>query len=118
MVVETIKNYLELYKQEKNELVLQDDELAIREIVAMYEKDVRASFAEKKARDIATKESEIVALQILISRIENDEAKKRELEKENETENDLDLELDENNSETNIAEEAENVLGDVDLADL
>jgi hypothetical protein len=116
MVVETIKNYLEIYKQEKNELVLKDDELAIRELVANYEKEVRANFAEKKAREIATKDSEIVALQILISRIESDEAKKRELEKQEDL--DLDINLEEDNSETNIAEEAENVLGDVDLADL
>lgn len=116
MVVETIKNYLEIYKQEKNQLVLKDDELAIRELVANYEKEVRANFAEKKAREIATKDSEIVALQILISRIENDEAKKRELEKQEEL--DLDINSEEDNSETNIAEEAENVLGDVDLADL
>lgn len=115
MVVETIKSYLELYKQEKNELVLKDDESAIRELVANYEKEVRANFAEKKAKEIATKDSEIVALEILIARIESDEAKKRELEKE---ELELDLNIEEDNSETNIAEEAENVLGDVDLADL
>lgn len=116
MAVETIKYYIEIYKREKNELVLKDDELAIRELVRAYEEEVRATFAEKKARDIATKESEIVALELLVSRIESDEAKKRELELEREKE--LGLDICENNSETNIAEETENVLGDVDLADL
>ena len=111
MAIEIIEHYLELYKQEKNDLVLKDDETTIREIVANYEKQVRETFAEKKAEEIATKESEIVALTILLARIKHDEEVKRELEKETElAEND--------NLETNNADETENVLGDVDLADL
>lgn len=115
MALETIKYYLELYKAEKNELVLQDDEMAIKEIVAEYEKEVRASFADKKAKDIATKDSEIIALEVLIKRIEADEIKKRELEYDAIDEL---AGLVEEDGETNIAEETENVLGDVDLANL
>lgn len=116
MALEVVKHYLELYKTEKETLILKDDELAIRELVAEYEKEIRASFADKKAKDIATKESEIVALEILISRIEADEAKKREEENARQIA-EIGL-LGEENFETNNADETENVLGDVELADL
>lgn len=121
MVIETLKRYLETYQQERNELVLKDDEQAIRELVENYEREVRATFADKKAKDIATKDSEIIAIEILIKRIESDDAKKRELENSVATET-IEPELAElvadDSIETNIAEETENVLGDVDLASL
>ena len=121
MVIETLKRYLETYQQERNELVLKDDEQAIRELVENYEREVRANFADKKAKDIATKDSEIIAIEILIKRIESDDAKKRELENSvviKTIEPELAELVADDSIETNIAEETENVLGDVDLASL
>ena len=116
MVVETLKDYLNKYKAERNEIALKDDEVAIRELVAEFERETRANFAAKKEKDLATKDSEIIAIEILIKRIETDEeAKKQEM---------LNAELKENiedgdalivNHENNADEPIENVLGDLDL---
>lgn len=117
--INIVREYLTAYEQEKNELIIKDDESAIRELVVAYEKQVRESFAEEKAKNIANKNSEIAALTALILRMEADELKKQlQLNIEGTKNPEEELFEDVEVIETNDDNTNENVLGDLALSDL
>ena len=98
--MESMKRWLEVYREEIATLENTSDEEAILKLVAEYEAEVRKTFAENKAKEIAHKRMVVENLEEVVARQEI-----LELEKEVDA-----LEVELVDEETAICEEVEKSL--------
>lgn len=69
-MLDTLKEYLNIYKREKDLIESTSDEEAIKKEVAEFEAELRKDYALKKAKKIEVKEYQIATVEDLISREE------------------------------------------------
>ena len=68
--MESIKKWLDVYREEIATLENTSDEEAILKLVAEYEAEVRKTFAENKAKEIAHKRMVVANLEEIVARQE------------------------------------------------
>ena len=66
-MLDRLKEYLEMFEQEKREIEQADDEELVAEMVRAYEVEVRAKLKDKRNAAIADKEADIKAVERLIA---------------------------------------------------
>lgn len=77
--MESIKKWLDVYREEIATLENTSDEEAIKKLVAEYEARIREDFAENKAKEIAHKRMVVANLEEVVSRQEILELQKEEV---------------------------------------
>lgn len=135
IMLNSLKNYLDLYIVERETIATASDEETIKELVAEYEAEVRKNFADEKAKKLEEKDAMIKSINELIERETEKERIRAEEEKaiaEAKAKAEAEAKANEENVlaeiaiETNAVEIVEtmstpdepNVLGDLSLADL
>lgn len=134
-MLNSLKNYLDLYITERETIATASDEETIKELVAEYEAEVRKNFADEKAKKLEEKDAMIKSINELIERETEKERIRAEEERaiaEAKAKAEAEAKANEENVlaeiaiETNAVEIVEtmstpdepNVLGDLSLADL
>lgn len=129
IMLNSLKNYLEMYISERNVIATASDEETIRELVAEYEAEIRKNFADEKIKKLEEKDTMIKSLHELIEReteaqrIREEEKAKAEEEAKAREEAILSEIVVEPIVESPVVEtmstpDEPNVLGDLSLADL